>query len=334
MRALVIGGGSIGSRHLRNLKNLGISDLILVEPNVNRRDALCQEMELEGLDRLERAWDWRPDFAIVASPTNLHVKQALEAVRAGCHVLIEKPLSHTNAGLAELLREIDERGLVSLVGCNMRFRPGPIKVKKLLDAGVIGKVLFGHLHVGFYLPKWRPWQDYRESYSANAMMGGGCLLDCIHEIDLARWYIGEIEEVFCLTGHLSSLEIDVEDVAMLICRHANGTLSEIQVDYVQQTYERNCQIVGERGSLYWDQDEERVRWFDGGRDLWEEFPQSLDWPMNQMYINELEHFLDCVRTGRQTTLPVSDAIEIMRVIFAARISAASGCLVHVEEVII
>src|SRR5207244_10343135 len=102
------------------------------------------------------------------------------------------------------------------------FHPGPAKVKQLLDQDSIGRILFARLHSGSYLPGWRPTQDYRASYSANARMGGGCILDCIHELDLARWYLGDVAEVFALAEHLSSLQLDVEDMAFLLCRHQNG----------------------------------------------------------------------------------------------------------------
>ena len=333
MKALVVGGGSIGRRHLHNLRILGVSPLAVVEPDTQRREALCQEVGLDGFSQLDQALDWQPDIAIVASPTHLHVEQALEAAHRGCHLFIEKPLSHVSRGLKELAKEIEHRALISLVGCNMRFHPGPTKVKELLEQRVVGRLLFARVHTGSYLPEWRPWQDYRKSYSANAAMGGGCLLDCIHEIDLTRWYIGEVEEVFCVAGHLSSLEMDVEDVAALICKHANGALSEIHLDYVQRTYERGCQIVGEQGSIFWDYNEGTVRWFDAGQNSWKTFAQPEDWQANHMYVDELKHFLDCVRTGAPTTLPVSDAIGVLHVVFAAKAPAHSGCLVRIDEVL-
>ena len=332
MKALVVGGGSIGARHLRNLETLGFSQLALVEPEIQRLDGLCQEMGLDGFTRLDQALDWQPDFAIIASPTHLHTEQALEIARRGCHLFIEKPLSHTSGELKGLAEEIELRGLVSLVGCNMRFHPGPAKVKELLEQQAVGKLLFARVHTGSYLPNWRPWQDYRKSYSAHVAMGGGCLLDCIHEIDLTRWYIGEVKEVFCMAGHLSSLEIDAEDVAILICKHTGGAISEIHLDYVQRTYERGCQIVGEQGSITWDYNEGAVRWFDATQNSWRIFAQSEDWQANHMYVDELKHFLDCVYASTSTTLPVSDAIGLMRVVFAAKASAGSGRLVGVRGV--
>lgn len=331
IKALVVGGGSIGARHLGNLSRLGIDSLALVEPDPRRREEVCDGAIL-GFDELKPAFLWGPDIIIIATPSHLHVEQALKAAQRGIHLFIEKPLSHIEDGLVELSREIESQKLVSLVGCNMRFHPGPAMVKKLLDQGAVGRVLFARIHTGSYLPDWRPSQDYRKSYSANSSMGGGCILDCIHEIDLAQWYLGDVESVFCTAGHMSSLDINVEDVASLICKHSSGPTSEIHLDYVQRTYERGCQIVGEQGTIFWDYNQGEVRWFDALEDSWTRFTGPKRWDPNQMYLDELEHFLECVSHGRQTVLPVSDAIKVMNIVFAAKASAGSGCIELVEGV--
>lgn len=331
MRVLVIGCGSIGMRHLRNLKSLGIENLMAFDPVADQRELAQRKYGARPFDSLDAALQSGADVAFVTVPTHLHVPIALQAARAGCNLFIEKPLSHTEEGLSELIDAVQRDQLVTMVGCNMRFHPGPAKIKELLEQEVVGRLLFARVHTGSYLPKWRPWQDYRRSYSANATMGGGCLLDCVHEIDLTQWYVGKVEEVFCVAGHLSSLEMNVEDVAALVCKHASGGISEIHLDYVQRTYERGCQIVGEQGSIFWDYNEGTVRWFDAGHTVWKVFAQPKNWQPNQMYIDEMRHFLDCVRKSRATTLPVTDAMEVMRVVFAAKASAHSGCLISVKE---
>ena len=331
MKALVVGGGSIGARHLQNLKALGIDTLGVVEIDECRRSALSEGCNVVGFETLDGGLDWRPDFAVIASPTYLHVVQALQAARSNCHLFIEKPLSHTEAGLEVLQEAINSRNLITLVGCNMRFHPGPAKVKMLLEHNAIGKILFAHIHTGSYLPEWRPGQDYSKSYSANASLGGGCILDCIHEIDLARWYLGDVEDVFCRAEHLSSLKMDVEDVAILVCKHSNGALSEIHLDYVQRTYERGCQIVGDKGSIFWDYRQGQVRWFDSITGQWKTFSQADGWTVNRMYIDEMQYYLKCLEERTPTMLPVGDACRLMDVIFAAKRSAATGQMICIRE---
>ena len=254
------------------------------------------------------------------------------AAQHGCHLFIEKPLSHTSMGIAELRDVVMKAGLITLVGCNMRFHPGPATVKRLIDQGSIGRVLFARVYGGSYLPDWRPGRDYRQIYSARADMGGGCLLDWIHEIDLSRWYLGDVGRVFCLTRHLSSLEIETEDFSILVCEHNEGTVSEIHLDYVQRSYERGCQVVGESGSLFWDFVEGTVRVFDADSGDWRKIQQPREWQVNQMYLDEMAHFLESVVSKRPTVLPVAEGVSLMRTVFAAQASARDGCMVNVGDI--
>ena len=329
MKAVVVGGGSIGGRHLRNLQGLGVADLSLVESDAERRRVLAQESGARPFSELRDALDSSPDFVVIATPTHLHLRHAMEAARAGCDLFVEKPLSHRAEGLQELSELAERRQLVSLVGCNMRFHPGPAKVKELLSESVLGKILFARVHTGSYLPNWRPGSDYRENYAAREETGGGCILDCIHEIDLARWFLGEVQDVVCMVAHTGSLQIETEDIAALLCRHVNGAISEIHLDYVQRTYERGCHIAGERGSIFWDFGSKQVRWFDADQDRWTVFSQPDGWELNEMYVAEMRHFLECVQSRHETTLPISEAVSVMQIAFAAKASAREGRLVSI-----
>ena len=130
-----------------------------------------------------------------------------------------------------------------------------------------------------------------------------------------------------MADHVSSLEINTEDVAAIICRHVSGAIAEIHLDYVQRTYERGCQIVGERGSIFWDFNQKQVRWFDGPSGQWTTFPQSDAWEINQMYVDEMSHFIGCVASGSPTALPVPEAVRLMHIAFAAKTSAREGRVV-------
>jgi predicted dehydrogenase len=318
-KALVVGGGSIGRRHLANLKLCGVTELAVVEPQSDRVADLMSE-SAKVFSSLSQGLEWSPDLALVATPTHLHLSQAKEIVQAGVPVFIEKPLSDSDAGITELISLIGNNKLPTMVGCNMRFHPGPAKIKQLLLEGAIGRVYFSRIHTGSYLPEWRKGQDYRQSYSAKLSQGGGCLLDCIHEIDLASWYQGSISEVFCRAAHVSNLEIDVEDVALLICEHRGGSLSQIELDYVQRNYDRGCHIVGEKGSLTWDFSNGTVTLQKVGSEK-QTFQQPSDWQLNQMYVDSLYHFLECIEAGTTPMNSVKEAAEVLRVVLAAKTSS-------------
>ena len=110
-------------------------------------------------------------------------------------------------------------------------------------------------------------------------------------------------------------------MAILVCRHASGARSEIHLDYVQRTYERGCQIVGELGSAFWDFNARTVRWYNAANKEWSVFSQPAAWEINQMYVDEMKHFLDCLADGRATALPIPEAAAVMRIVFAAKASA-------------
>jgi len=329
MKALVVGGGSIGKRHLRNLKAVGLAEWALAEPDAARRQVIAAELAVRSFESLDQGLGWSPDVVVIATPTHLHLEQATTVARRGIPLFVEKPLSHTAGGLSTLVELLERKRILSMVGCNMRFHPGPAQVKQLLRENRIGRVLFARVHTGSYLPEWRPGTNYRENYAACEETGGGCILDCIHEIDLTRWYLGDVLEVFCMADHLSSLEIRTEDVAALMCRHASGALSEIHLDYVQRSYERGCQIVGEQGTIAWDFNSREVRVFEAATKQWTAFPYPANWDLNQMYVDEMRHFVECLRDGQPTMLPITEAVSVMQIAFAAKASAREGRLIAV-----
>ena len=334
MKALVVGGGSIGKRHLKNLATLGVAQLALAEVRPELREQVGQELGVEKFATLEDGLNWGPQFVVIATPPHRHIEQALLVAEAGVDLFIEKPMAHRPEGIELLVDTLQRQRCISMVGCNMRFHPGPVRVKQFLDEGRLGPIRFARLHVGSYLPEWRPGADYRQNYAARAESGGGCMLDCIHEIDLARWYMGEPEEVMACTARLSNLEIETEDYAFVLVRHTSGAVAEIHLDYLQRSYERGCQIVGENGSLLWDFREAQVRWYDASRREWTEIAQPPGWTLNDMYVAEMRHFLDCVRERKPTMLPVSEAARVMELVFAAKRSAQEKSPVSLHREVI
>lgn len=325
---LVVGCGSIGQRHLRNLKTLGVKNLFafdVLPENLAKVESIAQTFT-----DFETALAQNIDVCFICSPSSLHLEQAVQAAKKNCHLFIEKPLSHEFNGIEELQSEISSRNLITLVGCNMRFHPGPRKVKELLDKDAIGKVLFARIQTGSYLPSWRPNTDYRQSYSGLKAQGGGVILDCIHEIDLAFWYSGEVDEIFA-TAETLSLDIETEDTAFLLFRHENGIRSEVHLDYVQRTYERGCQIVGEKGTIFWGFREKQTKIYSAEGDSWEIFRQADDWEINQMYLDETQHFLDCLKAKKQTICPVSQAAKVLKIALAAKESAEERSFVALQK---
>ena len=323
-RFLVIGCGSIGRRHIANLLALGVTDVVGFDVREDRRAQVETQFCIPTVETVEQGWDWGPQVALIAVPPSLHVPLALEAARHGCHLFIEKPLGDRLEGVGELLSEVLESELTALVGCNMRFHHGPATIKQLLGDGAIGHIITALLDAGQYLPDWHPEEDYRQWYSASASLGGGVVLDGIHEIDYARWLFGEVSEVYCQGGKLSSLEIDTEDSVNILMKQVAGFSVSIHMDYVQRTYSRSCKVIGEEGTIVWDITQGDVRLFSANEKRWHIFPEPQGYSINQMYLDEMEHLLSCLRGEEEPCLGAREAKKVLEIALAVKESMRNG----------
>jgi len=317
LRSLVIGCGSIGKRHVGNLVALHAGEVFAFDLRSERRNEVASTFGVKILGCLEEAWEYHPDIALITVPTSVHVPVALEAAQHRCHLFIEKPLSDRLNGIDQLYEAAEEHKLITMVGCNMRFHPGPVTVKKLIDGGLIGKGIAARIQTGSYLPDWRPDQDYRESPSASGDQGGGAILDCIHELDLALWYFGPGEVVAAAILPADSIGLEVEGLAEILIRHESGALSSVHLNFVQRDYRRCCQIIGTGGSLYWDFEDGRVRCYLPGGER-RVFSQPPGWERNRMFVDELTYFLRCVRDRTPTFNGLENGLAALRLALKAK----------------
>lgn len=322
LKALVVGFGSIGKRHAANLRKLGVHDIVFLRHGASRR------LPSGHVSSIREALTIKPDVAIIANPTSLHVPVAVRLAAAGVHIFIEKPLSQTMRGVPELLSVVRRKKLVTMTGYNFRFHPQLIRMKRLIDSGTIGKVLSARVEVGQYLPDWHPGEDYRKGYAARKVLGGGVILTLIHEIDYLSWLIGKPEKVFCFAGHLSRFKLDVEDVAEIILRYRGGALGEVHLDYMQRVPSRSMQIIGEEGTMLWDYFQGELRLYSVKTKKWTAYRDPKNFDRNAMFLDEMKQFLTCVRGRKQTTVPFSEGVASLRIALAAKKSAASGKMIR------
>jgi len=301
-KLLVVGCGSIGQRHAENAGKIAETAVFDVDTEVAETTATLLGVHLFA--SLDEGLSWGPDGVIVATPNHTHLEVARAAVAAGADVLIEKPISHNSIGVAEFLNEAEGSGRRVFVVCNMRFHPGVSALKEHLDR--VGRPLYARAHFGHYLPNMRPGSDYRDLYCARRDLGGGVILDVIHELDYLMWFFGPVSRVMCEAATLSDLDIDVEDFACMCLRHENNVFSEIQMDYLRPFKRRGCEIVGDEGMLLWqsegkDPEECNVRLFRKERGVWETLLHIDNHDVIQPYEKMLACFLDTLE-GKETSL--------------------------------
>src|SRR5437763_1616530 len=231
MRALLVGLGSIGRRHARNWAALGYGPLAACR-QFGRAQPEPLGTEVAEYHDLEQALEReRPDVVLVTNPTSLHVETASRALRAGAHLFVEKPLGSSTDGVCDLLEAARHAHRQLMVGYNLRFHPGLARLKALVQQRAIGTIVSARAEVGEYLPDWHPWEDYRDGYSGRRNLGGGAILTFSHELDALCWLVGAPRRVTAMASHVSSLEIDTEDVAEIVLEFGSGALGSVHVDY-------------------------------------------------------------------------------------------------------
>lgn len=333
-RLLIVGLGSIGSRHARLARQLipNVQIVALRHQNSAPRD---------GIDRcitsLGEALQFSPQAAVIANPATFHLDIALSLARAGVHLLIEKPISSETDGVLELIEIAQKQRITLMTGYNMRFLPSLLRFKELIQERIYGRVLSVRAEAGQYLPSWRPAADYREGVSAKALLGGGVLRELSHEIDYLRWIFGEVEWVSATLLRQSDLEIDVEDTAHLILGFERAAklsdkplVGSLNLDFIRRDTARSCVAICENGTLRWNAIAGTIDGFDTTANAWQTIfvHQSQ---RDDSYIAEWRHFLNCISNGETPKISGQDGLAVLKVIEAARQSSVTGAVVKVQN---
>jgi predicted dehydrogenase len=328
MKFLIAGLGSIGRRHFRNLIALGEEDIVLLRT----RKATLPDDELAGYlvetDLQEALQKHKPDAVIVANPTSMHLDIAIPAAEAGCHILLEKPVSHSPERLDVLQKTAEKSGSKILVGFQFRYHPTLTKARELIQSKAPGKILTVHAHWGEYLPQWHPWEDYRRSYAARTDLGGGVIVTLTHPLDYLRYLLGDIESLWSFNGHISSLEIDVEDVAEIGLKFTNGVVGGVHVNYFQRQPVHRLEIVVTDGTLRWDNADGVLHFYKSPiafgsysdnppAPVMESFSPPIGFERNQLFIAQTRHFLEVIRGESEPICTLEDGIQALRMALAA-----------------
>lgn len=316
MKFLIAGFGSAGRRHMRNLMALGENDILLYR--TGRSTLPLDELKsIPVYKNLDEALTQKPDAVIIANITSAHLDVAIPAARAGCHILLEKPVSHSLEGLEELRQALETGGGKLLVGFQFRFHPCFLQIRQWLKEGAVGRPLSARAHYGDYMPGWHPWEDYRATYSAVPEMGGGAVLTLCHPIDYLRWFLGDVTRVSALTANIAGLDVPSEDLAEILLRFENGAVGSIHLDYYQRPPSYRFEIIGSEGTLQWDHADNTARLFRAATGCWETISAPAGFERNNLFMDELRHFIRVIQGGEDALIPLEDGIQVLKIALAA-----------------
>jgi predicted dehydrogenase len=327
MRFLIAGFGSIGRRHFRNLLALGEKEIIFFRTHKSTLD----DDELSDFiveTDLAKALAQDPEGVIVSNPTACHLDVAIPAAQAGCDILLEKPVSHSMERVEDFRKIVEAKGSDVLIGFQFRFHPGLQRIKELLAAEQIGRPLSVRAHWGEYLPGWHPWEDYRKGYSARADLGGGVILTLSHPFDYLRWLLGDVRAVWAFAASNSGLDVDVEDTAEIGLRFENDCLGSVHLNYTQRPPSHWLEIVGTKGTIHWSYNEGDLKVYHPGDDQWRDYPVKSGFSRNELFLDEMRHFIDIVSDKADPICPLMDGIRVQELIAGVKASAKTGRIVH------
>ncbi len=327
---LIVGSGSVGKRHARNLAALGCR-ISCIDPREDRRAELAAETPCVGtFATLEEALAGNAlDGVVIGSPPSAHAAQTIATLAAGLPVLLEKPVSPDLTGARALLDAAAVAGVPVLLGYTWRWWPPLSRARQLLRQGAIGKVLHVQFQMSANLADWHPWERYQDFFMASSALGGGALLDESHWIDLALWMFDLPSRVFARVEKLSGLEIDTDDNVDMLWTYDDGLRISIHLDIFGRPHEKFIRFSGDRGTLLWSADPNRIRW-GNGTSGWE-YSENFTCDRNDMFVAVAKDFLQMLRGAAEAQCTLHDGLKVMRVIEAARSSNVERREIRLED---
>ena len=319
MHFLIIGVGSIGERHLKNFLRVDAVRCSIAEPH-ERRQRVADE------NKVEKAYaDYRDadlsgfDGVVICAPAHLHVRMALDIVKAGTHVLTEKPLSVSLDGVDDLKRLRDEKGVVISVAFPLRSNPLTRELKQVVDSNRLGSVRFVNYYAGQYWPDCR--RDYPPQYAQSRDTGGGAIPDhLVHHANHLEWVLGPVEAVSAHHWRKVLDDIATEDLALVTLRFKSGAIGHLGTCLFQKDMTMRLQIAADRGTLRLEDDDKTIQIFDADQGRWTPGKEQMI-DRDDIFVSQARHFIDCIEGRARPRCTVEEAEATLRTVLAALESA-------------
>jgi len=313
---MVIGCGSIGSRHTKNLKLLGVKDIVLCDTSTSKLKSLGKKIGTSLLYQdHKKALKENQDITatIICTPTSLHLQPAIYLAKRKIHLFIEKPLSNNLKNTKLLSKIASSKKITVMIGHSYIFEKGFQKVKSLLNKKIIGKVFYVVYLQGQYLPDWHPESNYKIEYTARKNLGGGALLTLTsHSFYLIEWLFGSIKSIH---GHIidkvGSLKVDVDDSVFLLMKTKNGIIISTLNNFIATIHQHKLMIEGEKGRLEYDFVVQKITIFLKGK---KSSVINTKTDNNERFFKEMKYFLKKLKTDSiDNNLNLESGINFLKI---------------------
>ena len=297
-----MGYGSIGKRHVKNLLNHTDSQIIIY---TKRQDLDFKTKRVIVTNSFEYSLSQNPNVGFICNETSKHIPVAMKLAKAGLDLFLDKPLSDSMKGISTLNKIVKEKKLITQMGCQLRFHKCIKKIQQLLTQKKIGKIISVQAENGSYLPDWHPF----------------VVLTQIHDIDYLYWFFGNPKSVFSIAGKFSNLSISVEDYSASLIQFENKITAELHQDFFQGPEYRGCKLKGTDGIISWNSINNEIKFYNNRTKKWQIIMKLKNFEKNQMYVDEVQNFLKCVKNRKKTINDLQDGINTMNIALAIKKSA-------------
>jgi predicted dehydrogenase len=301
MKFLVIGLGSMGKRRVRNLIALGHKENVIgFDPRTDRTNE-TKEYGIHVFNDFDEAMKYQnTDAFLISTPPDFHMKYAYFAAENNISCFIEASVIDADK-ILELSKIIKNKKIVMVPSCTMRYYPGPIKIKELIEKGEIGKVLNYNYHTGQYLPDWHPWEDIKDFYVSNPDTGAAREI-VPFELTWLNDIFGDAIPLACVRRKLTDMSVDIDDIYHCILEYPNNVIGNLTVEVISRPKAvREFRVIGSKGEIVFSGDDNSVKFINTDMEDWEviSFDKGTvqDGYINpeEPYINEVKDFVESAR---------------------------------------
>lgn len=315
-KVLICGLGSIGKKYLKIINkqwpSIKVCALRSKKLSCYDTNEIKNNQIYKSFYNLGEAKRWDPDCVIISNPANLHLDYALNFVKEGKHIFIEKPIGVGNETYDKWQELISfHKKIKILIGYVFRHDIGVNKIKE--EVKNLGKLIEADFYCGSWLPDWRIGKnlDYKKSVSANSELGGGALLELSHEVDLAYWLLGPLKILYAYLNKSDTLEIDVEDNTIIHALGNDKCSVTLRLNFCTHENIRLINIKGSKGSLNYDLISGKII-IKIGEDIKEIKYENFS--KEEKYISQINHFFECIEYDKNPICNIYDGLQVLEYI--------------------
>lgn len=311
LSVLVAGCGAIGKRHIDILQQLKVGKINVCDPNqAYVKEVVDKYPDINVVESYEKGLEQKPFAVFILTPTKMHIPMAINALNNGAHVFIEKPLSNSSEGVEELKKTMLKTGKQVMVGFCFRYHDAMKKAKRMLENGIIGRIVSIRAMVGEDFPSIHP--EYKEMYLSK--YSGA--FELVHDLDLAIWFAEQdVIETYGVYGPFSDYEFESPDTVELLLKFENKCVATVHLDLFQTPRRRIMEIIGVGGVItieFSTWNEATIRVYEKGKGGWIE--EKLKTERNDMFIAEDSEFLDLSMQNKPMKCNIDEATKSLKAI--------------------